>query len=48
MVLTTKCTKAAQSGTKKIAMPLVFEEVKMECGYGIDLLVENKIVNKQK
>ena len=25
-------------------MPLVYEEVKLECGYRIDLLVENKIV----
>ena len=25
-------------------MPLVFENVKLECGYRIDLLVENKIV----
>lgn len=25
-------------------MPLVFEEVKLECGYRIDILVENKIV----
>ena len=25
-------------------MPLVFEEVQLECGYRIDLLVENKLV----
>jgi GxxExxY protein len=25
-------------------MPLIFEEVKLECGYRIDLLVENKVV----
>ena len=25
-------------------MPLIFEEVKLDCGYGIDLLVENKLV----
>ncbi len=25
-------------------MPLIFEDVKLECGYRIDLLVENKIV----
>ncbi len=25
-------------------MPLVFEEVKLECGYRIDILVENKVV----
>jgi len=25
-------------------MPLVFNEVKLDCGYRIDLLVENKLV----
>ena len=25
-------------------MPLVFENVKLECGYRIDILVENKVV----
>ena len=25
-------------------MPLIFEEVKLDCGYRIDLLVENKLV----
>ena len=25
-------------------MPLVFEEVRLDCGYRIDLLVENKLV----
>ena len=29
---------------KEKPMPLVFENVKLECGYRIDLLVENKIV----
>jgi GxxExxY protein len=29
---------------KEKPMPLVFESVKLECGYRIDLLVENKIV----
>lgn len=29
---------------KEKALPLVFEEVKLEAGYRIDLLVENKIV----
>ena len=29
---------------KEKPMPLVFEEVKLECGYRIDILVENKIV----
>lgn len=29
---------------KEKPMPLVFEGVKLECGYRIDLLIENKIV----
>lgn len=29
---------------KEKAMPLVFEDVRLECGYRIDLLVENKLV----
>lgn len=29
---------------KEKAMPLVFEQVKLECGYRIDLLVEQKLV----
>lgn len=29
---------------KEKPMPLIFEQVKLECGYRIDLLVENKVV----
>ncbi|MGI8598133.1 MAG: GxxExxY protein [Chitinophagaceae bacterium] len=29
---------------KEKPMPLVFQEVRLECGYRIDLLVENKLV----
>ena len=29
---------------KEKAMPLVFEDVRLECGYRMDLLVENKLV----
>ncbi len=29
---------------KEKPMPLVYEEVKLECGYRIDLLVENKLL----
>lgn len=29
---------------KEKAMPLIFEEVKLDCGYRIDLLVETKLV----
>jgi GxxExxY protein len=43
--------KLAQLGlnvAKERAMPLVFESVKLECGYRIDLLVENKVVIEVK
>lgn len=33
---------------KEKPMPLVFEEVKLECGYRIDLLVEKKVVIEVK
>lgn len=39
--------KIEQSGLiveKEKSMPLIFEEVKLECGYRIDLLVEKKFV----
>lgn len=39
--------KIGQSGLfveNEKPMPLVFEEVKLECGYRIDLLVNNKLV----
>jgi GxxExxY protein len=43
--------KLLQSGLyveKEKPMPLIFEEVKLECGYRIDLLVENKIIIEVK
>jgi GxxExxY protein len=43
--------KLVQSGLfveKEKPMPLVFETVKLECGYRIDLLVENKLVIELK
>ena len=33
---------------KEKAVPLIFEEVKLDCGYRIDLLVENKLVLELK
>jgi len=33
---------------KERAMPLEFEEVKLECGYRIDLLVDNRVVVELK
>lgn len=29
---------------KQKSMPLIYEEVRLDCGYRIDLLVENKVV----
>ncbi|MFY9307565.1 MAG: GxxExxY protein [Bacteroidia bacterium] len=43
--------KIAKSGLfveKEKPMPLFFEEVKLDCGYRIDLLVENKLVIELK
>ena len=39
-----RITKSGLYVEKEKPMPLVYEEVKLECGYRIDLLVENKIV----
>ncbi|MFA5806084.1 MAG: GxxExxY protein [Melioribacteraceae bacterium] len=30
--------------SKQKALPLVYEEVKLDCGYRVDLLVENKVI----
>ena len=43
--------KIAQAGLlveKEKPMPLIFEDVKLDCGYRIDLLVENKVVIELK
>jgi GxxExxY protein len=37
-------TKAGLKVEKQKPLPLIYEEVKLECGYRIDLLVENKLV----
>jgi GxxExxY protein len=39
-----KIGKSGLRVEKEKSMPLVFEDVKLECGYRIDLLVENKLV----
>ena len=36
--------KTGLSVEKEKSMPFVFEEVKLDCGYRIDLLLENKVV----
>ena len=43
-----KIQKAGLLVEKEKTMPLVFEEVKLDCGYRIDLLVENKLVIEVK
>ncbi len=39
-----KLTQTGLNVEKEKPMPLIFEEVKLECGYRIDLLVEKKVV----
>lgn len=43
-----KLQKSGLFVEKEKPMPLVFEEVKLECGYRIDLLVSNSIVLELK
>lgn len=39
-----KIKKSGLHVEKEKAMPLIFEEVQLDCGYRIDLLVENKLI----
>ncbi len=39
-----KIIKSGLFAEKEKPLPLVFEEVKMECGYRIDILVEKKLL----
>ena len=43
-----KLEKSGLFVQKEKPVPLIFEEVKLECGFRIDLLVENKIVIELK
>lgn len=43
-----KITKAGLWVEKEKPMPLVYEEVKLDIGYRIDLLIENKLVIELK
>jgi GxxExxY protein len=43
-----KLFQAGLNVEKEKPMPLIFEEVLLECGYRIDLLVENKVVIEVK
>lgn len=37
-------TKAGLFVEKEKPLPLIYEEVKLDCGYRVDLLIENKVV----
>ena len=43
-----KLKKEGLKVEKEKPMPVIFEEVKLECGYRIDLLVEDKVVIELK
>ncbi|KIA97670.1 GxxExxY protein [Flavobacterium sp. KMS] len=43
-----KITKHGLFVEKEKAMPITFEDVKLDCGYRIDLLVENKLIIELK
>lgn len=43
-----KLRKSGLVVEKEKAMPVIFEGIKLECGYRIDLLVENKFVVEVK
>lgn len=43
-----KIAKVGLFVEKEKAMPLIFEDVRLECGYRIDILVENKLVLELK
>jgi GxxExxY protein len=43
-----KIGKSGLKVEKEKPMPLVFEEVKLDCGYRMDLLIENKLVMEIK
>ncbi len=40
--------KAGLKVEKETPLPLIYEEVKLECGYRVDLLVENKLIIEVK
>lgn len=43
-----KLSKAGLFVEKEKALPLIFEEVKLDCGYRLDLLIENQLVVELK
>ncbi len=43
-----KINKAGLFVEKEKPMPVIFEEVKLDCGYRVDLLVEKKLIIELK
>ncbi len=43
-----KLQKSGLTVAKEMPMPLIFEDVRLQCGYRIDLLIEKKVVVKIK
>ncbi len=43
-----KLTKSGLTVDKEVALPVYFEGIKLDCGYRIDLLVENSVVVEVK
>lgn len=43
-----KLQKAGLRVEKEKPMPIIYEDIKLDCGYRIDLLVENKLVVELK
>ncbi|WP_316930442.1 GxxExxY protein [Flavobacterium daejeonense] len=43
-----KINKSGFFVEKEKSMPVIFEEVKLDCGYRVDLLVENKLIVELK
>ena len=41
-------TKAGLNVEKQRPMPLIYEEVKLDCGYRVDLIVEKKVIIEVK
>lgn len=41
-------SKAGLDVVSEIPVPLIYEEIRLECGYRIDLLVENEVVIELK
>ena len=43
-----KLIKEGMHVVKEKPMPIIFEDIQLECGYRIDLLVENKVIIELK